>query len=224
MQKVSIVPRGRGALGYTLQAPLEDRYLMSEGELLGRMRTLLGGRAAEEIVFGEISTGASDDLEKASKIVRQMLTVYGMSKKLPNLSLVEGAQNGFLGQGAASVPHSAAIEQAIGDEMLQILRTAYEEAKALLTEQRAQLEALADPPAGAGEDRRAGPARGARAASDSSTPRSASHGARRAARPLYAARGCRRPGRPSRPRSARRSATTAPSAVVEDRPCCRPDR
>ena len=143
VQKVSIVPRGRGALGYTLQTPLEDRYLMSESELVGRVRALLGGRAAEEIVFGEISTGASDDLEKASKIVRQMLTVYGMSKKLPNLSLVEGVQGGFLGQGPQGTPHSAAIEQAIGEEMLQILRTAYDDAKTLLTARRDQLEALA---------------------------------------------------------------------------------
>jgi cell division protease FtsH len=143
VQKVSIVPRGRGALGYTLQAPLEDRYLMSESELLGRIRTLLGGRAAEEIVFGEISTGASDDLEKASKIIRQMLTTYGMSKKLPNLSLVDGAQTGFLGQGPANAPHSAAIEQMIGEEMVQILRTTYDEAKALLASRRQQLEALA---------------------------------------------------------------------------------
>jgi len=143
VQKVSIVPRGRGALGYTLQAPLEDRYLMSETELLGRVRTLLGGRAAEEIVFGEISTGASDDLEKASKIVRQMLTAYGMSKKLPNLSLVDGSQNGFLGQAPRGLPHSAVIEQAIGEEMLQILHTTYDEAKALLTSRRAQLESLA---------------------------------------------------------------------------------
>ncbi len=143
VRKVSIVPRGRGALGYTLQAPLEDRFLMSESELLGRVRTLLGGRAAEEVVFGEISTGASDDLEKASRIVRQMLTVYGMSKKLPNLSLADGAAGGFLGQGPRDVPHSSAIEQAVGDEMLEILRTAYAEAKALLTQRRAQLEALA---------------------------------------------------------------------------------
>ena len=137
------MPRGRGALGYTLQAPLEDRYLMSESELLGRIRTLLGGRAAEEVVFGEISTGASDDLEKASKIVRQMLTVYGMSKKLPNLSLVDGVQGSFLGQGPQSIPHSAAIEQAIGEETLQILHAAYDEAKALLTAKRDLLETLA---------------------------------------------------------------------------------
>jgi cell division protease FtsH len=143
VQKVSIVPRGRGALGYTLQAPLEDRYLMSEAELLGRVRTLLGGRAAEQVVFGEISTGASDDLEKASHIVRQMLTVYGMSKKVPNLSLAEGGQGTFLGQGPRELPHSPAIEQSIGDEMLAILNRELESAKALLTERRAQLDALA---------------------------------------------------------------------------------
>ncbi len=143
VQKVSIVPRGRGALGYTLQAPLEDRYLMSQSELLGRVQTLLGGRAAEQIVFGEVSTGASDDLEKASTLVRQMLTVYGMSRKLPNLSLAEGPQRGFLGQSPQMSPHSAAIEQAIGEEMLQILREAYDAAKSLLTSKRDQLETLA---------------------------------------------------------------------------------
>jgi len=143
VQKVSIVPRGRGALGYTLQAPLEDRYLMSRDELLGRIRTLLGGRAAEETVFGEISTGASDDLEKASRIARDMLTVYGMSKRLPNLSLVATGQVGFLGQGVQSAPHSGEIEQAIGEEQLEILRDAYQDAKRVLAEKRALLEALA---------------------------------------------------------------------------------
>jgi cell division protease FtsH len=142
VQKVSIVPRGRGALGYTLQAPLEDRYLMSRGELLGRIRTLLGGRAAEEVVFGEISTGASDDLEKASRIARDMLTVYGMSKRLPNLSLARG-QGGLLGQGPESAPHSGEIEQTVGEEQLEILGECYAEAKQVLTERREQLEALA---------------------------------------------------------------------------------
>ncbi len=142
VEKVSIVPRGRGALGYTLQAPLEDRYLMSRSELLGRIRTLLGGRAAEELVFGEISTGASDDLEKASRLARDMLTVYGMSERLPNLSLSRG-QAGFLGQGPEGAPHSGEIEQMIGQEQLEILRTCYADAKRVLTARRAQLEALA---------------------------------------------------------------------------------
>jgi len=143
VQKVSIVPRGRGALGYTLQAPLEDRYLMSHDEIIGRIRVLMGGRAAEEIVFGQISTGASDDIEKASRIARDMLTVYGMSRKLPNLSLVSGAAGGFLGQEPPPAPHSAEIEQLIGEEQIQILRQCYDEAKQFLTERRALLETLA---------------------------------------------------------------------------------
>ncbi|MBX3024872.1 ATP-dependent zinc metalloprotease FtsH [bacterium] len=143
VQKVSIVPRGRGALGYTLQAPLEDRFLLSERELRGRLRTLLGGRAAEEIVFGEISTGAADDLEKASRLVRQMLTVYGMSERLPNLSLAENVQGSFLGQVSRDQPHSAEIERELGDETMELLREAYADAKALLVERRPQLEALA---------------------------------------------------------------------------------
>ncbi|MBY0275297.1 ATP-dependent zinc metalloprotease FtsH [Candidatus Binatia bacterium] len=143
VQKVSIVPRGRGALGYTLQAPLEDRFLMSREELLGRIRTLLGGRAAEETVFGEISTGASDDLEKASRIARDMLTVYGMSKRLPNLSLATNVQGGFLGQGPQGAPHSGEIEQQVGEEQLEILSEAYAEAKRILAEKRDRLEALA---------------------------------------------------------------------------------
>jgi len=142
VQKVSIVPRGRGALGYTLQAPLEDRFLMSREEILGRIRTLLGGRAAEDLVFGRISTGAADDLEKASRIAREMLTIYGMSRRLPNLSLVTRNQ-GFLGQGPDGAPHSAQIEQLIGEEQLEILSTCYQEAKQTLTEKRQLLEGLA---------------------------------------------------------------------------------
>jgi cell division protease FtsH len=144
VQKISIVPRGRGALGYTLQAPLEDRYLMSRDEILGRIRTLMGGRAAEELVFGEISTGASDDIQKASRIAREMLTVYGMSDKLRNLSLVGEPYEGFLGASGRDAPHSAAIEQEIGAEQLEILTRCYSEAKQLLTERRAQLEKLAE--------------------------------------------------------------------------------
>jgi cell division protease FtsH len=142
VQKVSIVPRGRGVLGYTLQAPLEDRYLMSHEELIGRVRVLMGGRAAEEIVFGQISTGAADDIEKASRIARDMLTVYGMSRKLPNLSLVSGTTS-FLSQEPPPAPHSAEIERLIGEEQLEILRQCYAEAKEFLTAKRDLLERLA---------------------------------------------------------------------------------
>ncbi|MDG2304894.1 MAG: ATP-dependent zinc metalloprotease FtsH [Candidatus Binatia bacterium] len=142
VEKISIVPRGRGALGYTLQSPTEDRYLMSRSELLGRIRTLLGGRAAEQVIFDQVSTGASDDLEKASKIARSMLTVYGMSERLPNLSLVE-QQEGFLGFGPQQTARSADVEKVIAEEQLELIRVSYEAAQALLVERREQLEALA---------------------------------------------------------------------------------
>ena len=142
--KISIVPRGRDALGYTLQAPLEDRFLMSHAELLGRIRTLLGGRAAEEVVFGEISTGGSDDLEKASKIARSMLTIYGMSERLPNLSLVDSQNGGFLGQGPGAAQHSGEIERVVGEEQLEILKRCYDEAKQMVSERRAVLDRMAE--------------------------------------------------------------------------------
>ncbi len=142
VEKISIVPRGRGALGYTLQSPTEDRYLMSRAELLGRIRTLLGGRAAEQVVFDQVSTGASDDLEKATKIARSMLTVYGMSERLPNLSLVE-QEEGFLGLGPQQAARSSEVEKVIAEEQLELIRRSYEEAQALLVERRDQLEALA---------------------------------------------------------------------------------
>ncbi len=143
VQKVSIVPRGIGALGYTLQMPLEDRYLMSRAELLGKIKGLLGGRAAEEIVFGEISTGASNDLEKVAQIARNMIVVYGMSEKLPHLSLVQQSGPGFLGQGPATDRRSEKIEQIIDDEVLKIISTCYAEARQLLTEKRDLLEKMA---------------------------------------------------------------------------------
>ncbi|MFP6665576.1 MAG: ATP-dependent zinc metalloprotease FtsH [Deltaproteobacteria bacterium] len=144
VEKVSIVPRGRGALGYTLQAPTEDRYLMTRDDLLGRVRTLLAGRACEETIFGDISTGASDDLEKASQLVRSMLTVYGMSTRLPNLSLVEPGGETFLGFGPQQSEHSAEISRLLGEEHLEILKSCYDEGLALLAEHREKLEALAE--------------------------------------------------------------------------------
>jgi cell division protease FtsH len=144
VQKVSIVPRGFGALGYTLQMPLEDRYLMTRSELLGKIKGLLGGRAAEEIVFGEISTGASNDLERVSQIARNMVVVYGMSEKLPNLSLVQDSGPNFLGQGANLNRRSEEIERIIDQEVLSIIQTCYEETKALLMEKRELLDKMSE--------------------------------------------------------------------------------
>ncbi len=143
VQKVSIVPRGLGALGYTLQTPLEDRYLMSREELLGKIKGLLGGRAAEEIIFGEVSTGASNDLERVAQIARNMITIYGMSRRMPNLSLVEPNQGTFLGQEVMTPRRSEKIEQMIDEEVLEIISECYEADKKLLTEKKDQLDKMA---------------------------------------------------------------------------------
>jgi cell division protease FtsH len=143
VQKVSIIPRGIGALGYTLQTPLEDRFLMSRSELLGKIKGLLGGRAAEELIFGEVSTGASNDLEKVADIVRNMLTVYGMSDQMPNRSLVEKASsNPFLGQGPSMQRRSETLETLIDKETQAIIDAAYQSAKQILSEHRDDLEAM----------------------------------------------------------------------------------
>ena len=143
VRKISIVPRGQGALGYTLQAPDEDRLLMSKAELEGRIRVLLGGRAAEELTFSEISSGASDDVEKASALGRQMLTVYGMSERLPNLSLVGGPSASFLGEGPQLAAHSEKTAEILDDELLVLLDGAYTSDLELLRAHQKELESLA---------------------------------------------------------------------------------
>lgn len=142
VQKVSIVPRGIGALGYTLQMPLEDRYLMTKTELLGKIKGLLGGRAAEEIVFGDITTGASNDLERVSRLARNMITVYGMSEKVPNISLVQQSGYGFLGSDAYQDKRSEKLEQLIDDEVQKIINECYDEVKKLLRDKRGLLDAM----------------------------------------------------------------------------------
>ena len=144
VQKVSIVPRGFGALGYTLQTPLEDRYLMSRSELIGRIKGLLGGRAAEEVVFGEISTGASNDLERSTKIARNMIEVYGMSKRLPNLSFIESKEGGYVNPYAKTKERSEKTEELIDKEMLEIISASFQEAKELLTAHRDNLDKMAE--------------------------------------------------------------------------------
>tara|TARA_R110002049_G_scaffold298365_3_gene488054 strand:- start:4631 stop:5071 length:441 start_codon:yes stop_codon:yes gene_type:complete len=122
--------------------PLEDRYLMSKSELLGKVKGLLGGRAAEEIVFGDITTGASNDLERVSKLVRNMITVYGMSEKLPNISLVQQSGYGFLGNDAYQEKRSEKLEQLIDDEVQRIIEQCYNETKKILLEKRELLEVM----------------------------------------------------------------------------------
>jgi cell division protease FtsH len=143
VQKVSIVPRGIGALGYTLQMPLEDRYLMSKSEITGKIKGLLGGRAAEEIIFNEISTGASNDLERVAQLVKNMVTVYGMSEKFPNYSLVNRSTPGFLGQSSGLERRSEYLEKLIDEEISEIINKCYEETKAFLIQKRDLLDKMA---------------------------------------------------------------------------------
>ncbi|MFA8301310.1 MAG: ATP-dependent zinc metalloprotease FtsH [Hyphomicrobiales bacterium] len=144
IQKVSIVPRGLGALGYTIQAPLEDRFLMSKPELYGKIKGLLGGRAAEDVIFSEISTGASNDLERVFGLAKNMITVYGMSDKLPNLSLVDRNQGQFLGMGSGLSKVAEETEAIIDQEILDIINSCYQATKSLLMEKKKLLEDMAN--------------------------------------------------------------------------------
>ena len=144
VQKVPIIPRGIGALGYTLQTPLEYRFLMSRSELLGTIKGPLGGRADEEMVFGEVSTGAANDLETVAGIVRNMLTAYGMSEYMPNCSLVGNETNPFLDQGPSTPRRSESLEALIDGESQAIIDAAYQPAKQILSGHRRELEPMAD--------------------------------------------------------------------------------
>ncbi|NEQ62546.1 MAG: ATP-dependent zinc metalloprotease FtsH, partial [Moorea sp. SIO4A1] len=143
--KISIVPRGMAALGYTLQMPTEDRFLMDEKELQGQIATLLGGRAAEEIVFNSITTGASNDLQRATDLAEQMVTTYGMSKVLGPLAYQKGQQSSFLGDGMMNPRRNVSDEtaKAIDDEVKEIVETGHQQALAILNENRELLETIA---------------------------------------------------------------------------------
>jgi cell division protease FtsH len=145
VSKISIVPRGMAALGYTLQMPTEDRFLMSESELKDQIATLLGGRAAEEVVFGSITTGASNDLQRATDMAEKMVTTYGMSKVLGPLAYDKGQQNTFLGDGMGNPRRmvSAETAKAIDEEVKDLVETAHQNALAILNENRDLLESIA---------------------------------------------------------------------------------
>ena len=144
VSKISIIPRGIAALGYTTQLPTEDRYLMTRSELLARICVLLGGRGAEEIVFGDISTGAQNDLQRATEIARTMITQFGMSEKL-GLASLEGARTATFLMVPTHSPKEYSEETArlIDEEVKQILTEAHTRARDLLISCRAALEELA---------------------------------------------------------------------------------
>jgi len=147
VHKVSIIPRGIGALGYTIQRPTEDRYLMTREELENKIAVLLGGRAAEKLVFDHLSTGAADDLAKATDIARDMVTRYGMDERLGYV-VYESSRPGFLGK-QAEVPMggcnvSASTAQAIDEAIRNIINSQFERATSLLLENRDVLECCAN--------------------------------------------------------------------------------
>ena len=144
VRKVSIIPRGVAALGYTQQLPTEDRYLMTRSELESRLCVLLGGRVAEEIIFGDVSTGAQDDLQKATDIARSMITTYGMSEGL-GLRTFEKDRRGLFLDTALATPKDYSEEKAaaIDTEVEAILDRAYRQVHELLTARKSLLEQLA---------------------------------------------------------------------------------
>ena len=140
--KISIIPRGVAALGYTQQQPTEDRYLMTRAELLDRIDVLLGGRVAEEIIFGDVSTGAQDDLRRATDIVRHMLTEYGMNEAL-GLATLGARQPLFLQVPGEQPPYSEATSRLVDEEIRKMLSAAHDRARETLLAKRRALEALA---------------------------------------------------------------------------------
>jgi cell division protease FtsH len=144
VRKISIIPRGIAALGYTVQLPLEDRYLMSKAELLNRITTLYGGRAAEEIVFGDVTTGASDDLRRATDLARRMVTEYGMSRTVGAIHYGDDGNNAF---GLPSSPGrgtgaSETIATTIDQEVRAIMRSCHERSQQILFANRVVLEEM----------------------------------------------------------------------------------
>jgi len=144
VHKISIVPRGRRALGYTMQLPSEDQFLMTRSELLDRIRGLLGGRAAEEVVFAEVSTGAQNDLERATALGRQMVALFGMSDRIGLANCVQ-RQPSFLNGQEFQLQRdcSEATAREIDEEVKKLLDLAYEQARETLSAHRDQLEHVA---------------------------------------------------------------------------------
>ena len=146
VHKISIIPRGRAALGYTLQLPADDQFLRTRSQLLDRVRGMLGGRAAEEVVFHEVTTGAENDLDHATALARQMVCIFGMSEAI-GLARCAHPQNGMLWpgtEGSFQRDCSEHTAQAIDEEVKKILGETYADAKGILVEHRDQLERVAN--------------------------------------------------------------------------------
>ena len=141
VQKITIIPRTSGALGYTMQVDTGDKYLMTKQELENKIATFTGGRAAEEVAFGEVTTGASNDIEQATKLARGMITRYGMNEDFDMVAL-ETVNNQYLG-GDASLACSAETQREIDQKTIELVKAQHEKARKLLMEHRAKLDELA---------------------------------------------------------------------------------
>ena len=141
VQKITIVPRTMGALGYTMQVPEEERYLMSKEQILSELVTFFGGRAAEEVVFNSVTTGASNDIERATKLARAMVTQYGMSETFGLMGL-ESIESRYL-DGRPVMNCSDATGALIDEEVKNILKDAYEKALAIIRANREVLDEIA---------------------------------------------------------------------------------
>jgi len=140
VHKITIIPRTSGALGYTMQVEESERFLMSKEEALNKIATLTGGRAAEEFMFGTITTGAANDIEQATKIARAMVTRYGMSSQFGMVAL-EMVTNQYLG-GDASLTCSPETARLIDEEVIRIIKDQYEKAMGILKENAGKLNEI----------------------------------------------------------------------------------
>ena len=141
MQKITIIPRTSGALGYTMQVDTADKNLMTKEEIENKIATFTGGRAAEEVVFGEITTGASNDIEQATKLARAMITRYGMSEEFDMVAM-ETVTNQYLG-GDTSLACSADTQNRIDAKVVELVKAQHQKAKNILLENREKLDELA---------------------------------------------------------------------------------
>ena len=142
VQKITIIPRTSGALGYTMQVEQGDKYLLTKKELENKIATFTGGRAAEEVVFGEVTTGASNDIEQATKIARSMITRYGMSDDFDMVAM-ETVTNQYLG-GDASLACSADTQNEIDRQVVELVKREHEKAKKILMDNRQKLDELSN--------------------------------------------------------------------------------
>jgi cell division protease FtsH len=146
VHKVSIIPRGRGALGYTLTLPDEDRYILTQDDLLARIKVALGGRSAEEVVFGQKSTGAEDDLQKVTSLTRSIVCRWGMTDALGSVAYQQSPGSPFLGRdmGGRSVEYSEGTAERIDAEVRAIIDRCHTTAIDILTTNRVLLDKLAE--------------------------------------------------------------------------------